>query len=156
MSANGMAKFESSTIIFTPYKKLIQYAERVELVPELMPDIKSIKILEHKKLNGKQMRRSEWKAGALGVSFHWTQEDVIDFDKKDFHFRAVDGNLKKYEGKWKFKEQEHATTVTICLDIDLGIPIVGAYLNNMLLSRIRHNMEEFLEKIKDRVEDEAK
>ena len=151
-----MAKFESSILVFSPYKKLIQYAERVELVPELMPDIKSIKILEHKKQNGRQMRRSEWKAGALGVSFYWTQEDIIDFEKKDFRFRAVDGNLKKYEGKWKFKEQEHATTVVISLDIDLGIPIVGAYLNNMLLSRIKHNMEEFLEKIKDRIEDEGK
>lgn len=150
-----MAKFESSIIIHTPYKKVIQYTERVELIPEFMPDVKSIKVIENKRLNGKQVRVSQWKAGALGVSFRWTQEDVLDFQKKDFHFRALDGDLKKYEGKWKFQEHEHAVKVTVYLDVDLGIPIVGAYLNNLLLSRLKRNMDDFLEKIKDRVEKES-
>lgn len=144
-----MGKIEAQIIVRSNVTKILELAKRAQDLPSLLPEIKEVKILE----NGGNRKVSHWKASSYGINMEWKQEDIMDLKEKDFRFKMLEGDFRKYEGCWSFEELNGKTRVTVSLIVELGIPLIGAFMNNILMRKIKSNMENLLEIIKKEAEE---
>lgn len=143
-----MAKLESSIIIKSDIETIVGLTDRVTELPYLMPEIEEIKIL---KSNGNK-RISQWKVSSYGITLEWKQEDIINFEENNFRFKMIEGNMRKYEGWWNFEKLNGRTKVTLTLEIEIGIPLIGAFINSMLQKKLKTSLDNLLEIIKKEAE----
>lgn len=106
-----------------------------------MPNVKKSTILQKKK--GTAI--TEWFVDIEGLPIHWKQEDFFDYANFTLHFRAFEGDLAQFEGKWILKPGKGSSTdVVIEVKARLGIPIFENVVDDILEIRLRKNFEMML------------
>ncbi len=113
-----------------------------------MPNVKECRVLSR----GRFKAVTLWKVEMGEIPISWQEEDVLDFRSSTIdlrqciiRFRAIDGDLEKFEGYWKL--QEHAfggTEVFVEASIRLGIPILENAVGGMVADRVKKNFEAML------------
>lgn len=139
---------ERSLTMKADRQHIFQLVKRFEDFPQFMPDVKSLTVLE----TGDGWQESEWKVSIAGRSLRWTERD--EFDEENMHIRywQTGGDLKKFEGEWRFEPEADGTRVVLTVDFDLGIPMLAALLEPVLIKAVQMNSDSMLQAIKERVE----
>ncbi len=137
-------------------KPVFQVAREVETYPDFMPDVKSIKILERR---DDGYMKAEWvgrvQVGSIDRDIHWIEEVWWDQDSLTSHFKMVEGDYKRYKGDWTFSPVDGGTRITLNVDFDLGLPLVGPLIRKLLDKIMKENIDGMLKAIKDRAESQA-
>lgn len=121
--------------------KVLRLITRIEDFCQYMPNVKKSQIME----KTKDGAITEWLVEIDGLRIRWRQQDTFDFKNFTVSFKAIEGDLEKFEGTWTLKKGEgESTHVTILAKIRLGIPIVEDVVEDILEFRLRKNFEMML------------
>lgn len=126
-------------------------AKDMEAFPQFMPDVKSVKVLER----GPNYTVTDWKVQIVGRQFQWQERDEFDDERYHIRYRQTGGDLKKFEGEWRFEETGDGVKITLTVDFDLGMPMLAGMINPILVKAVQMNSDKMLEAIKGRAEAEA-
>jgi fatty aldehyde-generating acyl-ACP reductase len=115
----------------------------IERFPEFMPNVKACKVVERK---SKTSAVTSWRVDVDGVPLSWQQVDQLDLAHFTVSFKALDGDLEMFEGKWTLSEAESGgTKVDVEVSAKLGIPLVTESIGNVVGQTLRKNFEMMLE-----------
>jgi len=129
-----------------PAKKwqILRFIMRVQDFPTIMPNVKECRVLK------KYFRSAitEWHVLMDGLELRWKQEDEIDTTKFEIRFRAIEGDLAHFQGRWMLSETKGGSTqVSVEVTAKIGIPMVEDVIESVIGARIQKNFDSMLEVI---------
>jgi ribosome-associated toxin RatA of RatAB toxin-antitoxin module len=129
-----------------PLERVYAVAKDVERFGEIMPDVESVAILERE--GSTTVTKWVGIVAKMGRKIVWTERDHWDDEKHVCTFEQVEGDYDVYQGVWSFfATPEGGSRMTIELEVEIQIPLVGALLKNLVLKLTRMNAERMLEAI---------
>jgi ribosome-associated toxin RatA of RatAB toxin-antitoxin module len=150
-----MGVIKAEVLIDAPPSEVFEMARRVEDYPDFMPDVEEVEILSRDDITG--IARVRWlgkvEIQSIRKKVRWVEEEIWDSDKLAGKFSLIEGDYKTYGGNWGFeKVDDGKTRLTLELDFDLGLPLVGPIINKLLDKLMLTNCQGMLDAIKKRVE----
>ncbi len=145
---------ETQVRIQAPIETVYGIAQDNESFPEFMADVQSVNVIE--KSSSKVV--SDWVGivSAFGLKIRWTQEDIWDDASKTCHFKMLKGDYDKLEGVWSFQEEGSDTIFKSVVDYEYKVPGIGALVYKVIHSLVVKNLDDTLNAIKIRAEQQAK
>ena len=125
-----------------------EMAKKMEEYPKFMENLESVKVIEQ----GPGYTITDWVAKVDGNDFKWQEKDVFDDENMTITYKQTAGDLKKFEGQWRFTKEPEGTRITLTVDFEMGIPVLAVMLNPILKKKVKSNSEAMLEGIKKQVE----
>lgn len=143
-----MPEVESSIFIPAPLETVYAIAKDIERFPEFLSDVESVAILERTEKG----YISEWVGVVekLNRKIRWREEDEWDDSAHICRFRAVGGDWEKYDGVWTFEARDGGTRMTMRLECDVNVPMIGPLIRGLIGKLVRQNIENMFEGIRRR------
>ncbi len=129
-------------------REAYEIAKKMEDYPKFMENLERVKVIER----GDGYTTTDWLAKVDGRDFHWQERDVFDDENLRIIYRQTAGDLKKFEGEWRFEQETGGTRITLTVDFEMGIPMLAGLLNPILKKKVKSNSEAMLEAIRKKVE----
>lgn len=139
-----------------PKEAVFEMARKVEDYPDFMPDVEEVEILERNDETGVAIVRWVGKVEIKSISkkVRWIEEERWNRENLTGDFDLVEGDYKHYKGSWNFESiDNNKTRMSLEIDFDLGLPLVGAIINKLIDKLMLTNCQSMLEAIKKRVEE---
>jgi len=153
---DSMGVISSAINISADPLSVFRVAREVEKFPDFMPDVKEVSVIERR---DDGFSRTSWTARARVASINknikWIEDEWWDENSLSSKFELVEGDYKHYRGDWKFEPSDSGTLVTLNIDFDLGLPLIGPLIVKLLDKLVQNNTDGMLKAIKARVEGEA-
>lgn len=149
-----MPRVESSVIIEGDLEKVYALAKDVESFPEFMPDLKSVRVLERSHDGSRAVTEFVGIVKEFKTTIKWTEEDRWDDAAKTCEFKLVKGDFKSYSGMWTFEPASGGTRFTSVIDFEHNIPLIGPMVKTLIAKKMKQNVDNMLNAIKERVERE--
>ena len=131
-----MPTITSEILIHAPLPLVWEIAQDVEKLPEIMPDLDSVKVLEEEKTSP-VMRRTitDWvgRIKQFNRKVSWTEEDIWNYENHSCHFWQLKGDFDEYKGEWTFKREGVDTRVWLQVEYRFDVPLIGALMGKALL-----------------------
>jgi coenzyme Q-binding protein COQ10 len=143
-----MPYVESTISVNADPAAVYEVAKDMESYPQFMKDVESITTLERHE----HSTVTRWVTKLEGRTLKWTERDEFDDENLMIRYTQVEGDLKKFEGYWKFEPENGETKVTLTVDFEFGIPMVAALLHPIAKVKVRENCVMMLKGIKEKVE----
>ncbi len=141
-----MAEICSQRHIPHPARQVYEAAKNIERFPDVMPDLESATVLEN---DGNGNTITKWvgnvAVGPMKRKISWTEKDHWDDDGLVCSFDLIEGDMKTYSGAWKFSDNGEGCEVELKFDFELGIPMLGAMVNNIVNKIMQDNCDALLE-----------
>lgn len=147
-----MAIVESRIVINAPVERVYQIARDIERFPEFMDDVVQVTILEQTP----ERQVSHW-VGLIEEfkrTLEWTEEDFWNEQERSCEFRMLEGDFSAYRGTWTFEEDEAGTLVTLVVEYEYNVPLIGALIKKLLHKKVQANCDNMLAAIKAEAEKE--
>ncbi len=147
MKDNDLINIKISRIISAEKDRVFRLLTKVWEFPSYIATVKEVKLLsrEHNKM------KTKWRVQVDSIPISWVEEDVLDLNENTISFRALEGDLSEYNGRWALEEHSEGTIVTVDINLKIDIPAIkdfaGAYLKKM----ITKNFEAILEAVEKRL-----
>lgn len=143
-------EFVISTSRVLPAKRwqVLRLFTKVEDYPGYLPEIKECRVLSRSRTEAVTL----WKVEMGKVPISWQEKDTLDIHQSNIdlrraaiRFKAIDGDLEKFEGYWAFQEHKlGGTEVFFKAAIKIGIPILEQAMGGFLSEKILHYFERLL------------
>jgi predicted amino acid dehydrogenase/ribosome-associated toxin RatA of RatAB toxin-antitoxin module len=127
--------------------RVIRLMTKVWEFPSYIPNVKEVTVI-HKKHNTMQ---TKWRVQLEGMPMTWIEEDTLAFPENAIYFKAIEGDLAEFKGKWTFQEHPHGTEVSVNVLVKVGIPGFQAFADAYIKKLLSRNFEAILEAIERRV-----
>ena len=150
-----MPRVNSENIIDAPFEQVWKLAQDVEKMPEFMPDLVSVKVLEDAQTSPITRRTvTEWTARIkqFNRNVHWVEEDIWNDDEKACHFWQIRGDYTEYRGVWKFVPQGESTQALLEIEYVIDIPLLGALIQKIVKKLMQENCDMMLSCLKTEAE----
>ncbi|MBC7217400.1 MAG: SRPBCC family protein [Candidatus Caldatribacterium sp.] len=145
-----MARIAVSLSIPKDVETVYERAKGIENLARFLPDLEEVRVIRRE---GQEVE-SFWKGKFQGREVKWTEKDIWDDEKKECHFFTLEGDFKKYEGVWRFREEGPSVThVELEIEYDLGIPLVGALIHAFLKKKMEENAMAMLKALQKALEE---
>ncbi len=129
------------TVVIGPPERAYRLAQDMESYPKFMKDVISLKVIER---DG-SIQVSEWVGRLQGKPLRWTERDEFDDERHTITYHQIAGDLKKFEGQWRFEpEGQGQTRISLSVDFDLGIPMISGLLDPVARLVVKRNCEDML------------
>jgi coenzyme Q-binding protein COQ10 len=148
-----MPTLELDTIVNAPVGHVYAVAKNIESFSDFIPDVESIRIIERDDSTGRVVADWVGLIPEFKQKIRWTEEDLWDDQLKTCKFRQLKGEYKVFEGLWKFEEVPDGTRFTSTLNYDLEIPLIGPLIKKLVDKKVRDNVTQILNAIKERSEE---
>jgi len=138
------AEFSITASRVLPAKRwqVLRLITRVQTYARYMPNVKECTVLGHTR----SQATTSWKVEMGKIPISWQEEEIFDFHNFTIRFRAVDGDLEKFEGSWKLTEHvSGGTEVLIEAAVRLGIPVIENIIGGAVADRVKKNFEAMLQ-----------
>lgn len=143
-----MPYIEVTQWIKGPLDEVYRLASDMEKYPEFMQDVRSVKVIER----GEGYTVTDWVTEVDGRTIRWRERDEFFPENGKIAYRQLTGDLKKFEGEWRFADEKQGCRVALTVDFDLGIPMLAPILNPILKKKVQENSQAMLDAIKQKVE----
>lgn len=153
-----MPKIESRITINAPREVVWQLAQDVEKLPDILPDLDSLSVLEREEKTGGVTRTvTSWKGRIRQFNrrVDWTEEDLWSNEEHACRFWLLKGDFNKYEGEWRFLSKGENTEVVLDLEYEIIIPLVGALMEKVVQKLMQSNSDGMLQALKTEAERRA-
>ncbi|MFZ3171417.1 MAG: aromatase/cyclase [Carboxydocellales bacterium] len=148
-----MPQVESSINIQGSRDFAYAMAKEMEKYPQYMESVQEVRILTTDPLENSTI--TQWVTNVDGRLIRWTEKDVFDDEAKTISYRQISGDLKKFEGEWRFQSVDGGTRVTLTVAFEFGIPMLAGLLNPILKKKTQANCDAMLLAIKEQVEKQS-
>ena len=150
-----MGVIKAEVLVNASPSEVFELAQRVEDYPDFMPDVEEVEILSRDDETG--IARVKWtgkvEIQSIRKKVRWVEEEIWNAKELKGEFSLVEGDYKKYSGNWEFEKLDDSNTrLTLEIDFDLGLPLVGPIINKLLDKLMLTNCQGMLDAIKRRVE----
>jgi ribosome-associated toxin RatA of RatAB toxin-antitoxin module len=147
-----MSEIRVNRRINRPVAEVFAAAQQAERFADVLPDVDKVTVLED---DGAGTVVTKWDGtvslGPITRKISWTERDVWDSASHTCTFKLIAGDMKKFDGTWKFIEAggdgdvTDATDVELVVDFELGVPLLGPMVNKIVDQLMQHNCEDLLE-----------
>lgn len=145
-----------SCIIHRGVDYVYDYIRNYGVLTEFIPNAEDCKLVDENKTESGAMQKYRWLGGGriMGVSqkINWLEEDRWDDRSKSLTFRQLEGDYKKYSGKWQFTGDGGRTTMQVLIDFKLDHPLMTFAVEVLLDRMMRKNCEAMLDNLKRKIE----
>lgn len=147
-----MAIVESRIVINAPVERVYQIARNIERFPEFMDDVVEVTILEQTP----ERQVSHWVAliEEFNRTLQWTEEDFWNEAEHTCEFRMLEGDFSAYRGTWTFEPDEQGTLVTLVVEYEYNVPLIGPLIKKLLHKKVQANCDNMLAALKAEAEKE--
>lgn len=142
-----MPHVEVNRLVRAPREVVWKVASDFESFPRFMADLQSLQVLER----GDGWEVSAWEGKLSGRIVRWTERAEFDPAHYRIRYKQVKGDLKVFEGEWRFDDAGGNTDFTLTCDFEFGIPVLAALLNPVAVRAIRGNLEMMMSGIEEQV-----
>ena len=146
-----MPTVESKVVVESPLEKVYALSRDIERFPQFMDDVEEVTILEQSR--ERQVSRWVGNVRELRRVIRWTEEDFWNDEAHTCVFRQTEGDFTAYGGRWEFVPEGTGTRVTMTLDYEYNVPLVGALIQNILKKKMQANIDAMLGAIKKKAEE---
>jgi ribosome-associated toxin RatA of RatAB toxin-antitoxin module len=153
-----MPRVESTAVINAPLDIVWNLAQDVEKLPEIMPDLVKVQILEQEQMSPVTTRVvTEWlgRIKQFNRNMSWTEEDVWNHENHTCHFWQIRGDFTDYRGDYTFTPKDGKTEVHLVVDYTFEIPLLGAIIKNVLQKLMQSNSDGMLKAMTEEAERRA-
>src|SRR5690606_28850240 len=85
-----------------------------------------------------------WDVAVMGRAFRWTERDEFDDAARVIRYRQLSGDLAEFKGEWRFEDTDDGVRVVLSVEFELGIPMLAALLNPVLIKAVESNADQLL------------
>ncbi|MFZ5802001.1 MAG: SRPBCC family protein [Candidatus Omnitrophota bacterium] len=142
-----MHKIQIQRILRAKPWRVMRKVLSIEELPSYFPSAKSVHVLERSPHGFK----TEWHVEFDGIPVRWVEESTVDFSARCITFRSSQGDLGAFQGSWNFRPHPDGTEVTVAMDLEVGLPILGGDVLEGLLLKIKKNFVFMLEAVQNRL-----
>lgn len=135
-----MPRVEVKKVIPGKVEEVYRLCRDIASFPRFMQNVKKIEILER----GPDWQLTAWEAVLQGRTFRWKEREEFDHRIPLIRYRQVEGDLKQFEGEWRFVPADGGTEVTLTCEFALGIPLLEPVLHPLATLAVRQNVEAML------------
>ncbi len=154
-----MPTITSELTIAAPLGLVWEIAQDVEKLPEIMPDLDSVKVLEEEQTSTATRRTvTDWvgRIKQFNRKVAWTEEDIWNYETHTCHFWQLKGDFDEYRGEWRFARDGAGTRVTLELEYRFNVPLLGALMGKVVQKLMQDNSDSMLKSLKAEGERRAK
>jgi len=148
-----MPRIEQSVDISAPIEHVYRIAKKVELFPEFMSDLQSLKVLERSADGTKTT--TEW-VGLIRefrMTVKWVQEDSWDDAAFRDDFVMLRGDMDRMSGYWQFTAAESGgTRFESMVDYEYNVPLIGPMVKSLIKKKMTDNLQATMDAIKKQSE----
>ena len=126
--------------------QVMRFLTRIQDFPSFLPNILECKVLSRER----NRVISSWLVEMEKVPIAWKEEDILDFRGFRIRFRAVEGDLEKFEGCWKLEDHPSGgTELSVEATIKLGIPVFEVVAGGILAAKIQRYFDSLLKSFEE-------
>src|SRR3989338_2166361 len=107
--SNNLIQIETSRILPAKRWKVFRFITRMQHYQQYMPSVKQCTVLERFP-NG---AITCWSVEVDGIPMGWKERDEFDLANFSIHFKALEGDLERFEGRWTLKDHNDGTEVVV-------------------------------------------
>lgn len=141
-----MPTVESTITIAAPLEKVYSLARDIERFPEFMDDVEEVEILE--RTADRQVSRWVGAVKEFKRTIQWTEEDFWNDQDHTCRFQQTEGDFSEYSGNWEFLQNENGTEVTLVVNYEYNVPLIGPLIKNLLHKKMQQNCDSMLAALK--------
>lgn len=124
------------------------------VLTEFIPNAEDCKLVDEKE--GGSIQKYRWvgsgKIMGVGQKITWLEEDRWDDRAKSLVFRQLEGDYKKYSGKWQFTGSGDKTVMNVYIDFKLDHPLMTFAIEVLIDRMMRKNCESMLDNLRRKIE----
>ena len=150
-----MPRVKTEVIINAPRDLVWKIAQDVEKLPELLPDLDKVKVLDRQTLTTATTRTvTDWQGRIkqFNRQMQWTEEDIWNSENYTCHFWQLRGDFTSYRGEYAFQEHEGQTQVQLAIDYEFDVPLIGKLMKKVILKLMQDNCEANVAALKTEAE----
>lgn len=147
MQDKDLIEIQVSKIIPASKWRIVRLLTKVWEFPAYIPSVKEASVIQ-KKYN---VMQTKWRVQVDGVPISWIEEDTLAFHENAIYFKAIEGDLAEFKGKWTFQEQPEGTEVIVNVQLKVGIPAIKDFADSYIKKLLTRNFEAILEALEHRL-----
>ncbi len=147
MPDKDLIEIKISKIIPAQKWKIIRLLTKVWEFPTYIPSVKEASVIQRKH----NVMQTKWRLLVDGVPITWIEEDTLAFNENSIYFRAKEGDLAEFKGKWTFQEHPEGTEVTVNVYLKVGIPAIKDFADAYIKKLVTRNFEAILDAVERRL-----
>lgn len=147
MQDNELFEITLSKVIPAEKWRIIRLLTKVWEFPSYIGCVKEASVI-HKKHN---TMRTKWRIQVDHVPISWIEEDTLDLKQNAICFKAIEGDLPEFQGKWSFYSHPDGTEVKVNVSFKVGIPAINDFADNYIKKMVAKNFEAILEALERRL-----
>ena len=142
-----LMEIKISKIIHAQKAKVMRLVTRVDEFPSFVPCVKEVSVIQR----DHRVMKTKWRVELEKVPITWTEEDIISAGEDTIYFKATEGDLEEFEGKWLFQDHPEGTQVSINVYVKIGIPAIKDFAEGLIKKLITANFEAILDALEHRL-----
>jgi|LSQX01.3.fsa_nt_gb ribosome-associated toxin RatA of RatAB toxin-antitoxin module len=146
-----MPYVERSMVVRGAVDEVYELAKDFPAYAGHMPDVRSVTVKER----GEGYTVTAWDVAVMGRAFRWTERDEFDDAARVIRYRQLSGDLAEFKGEWRFEDTDDGVRVVLSVEFELGIPMLAALLNPVLIKAVESNADQLLQALGRRVAGQA-
>ena len=146
-----MPQIESHIVMNAPREMVWALAQDVENLPQIMPDLEAVKILEREEQGGGTLRtvtEGHGRIKQMNRKIDWVEEDIWNRADWSCRFWQMRGDFDEYSGNYSFVEQDGATSVSLKVEYAFNVPLLGALMQKVIQKIMQDNSDNMLKSLK--------
>jgi predicted amino acid dehydrogenase/ribosome-associated toxin RatA of RatAB toxin-antitoxin module len=138
---DGIFAVSASRVLPAKRWQVLRLLTRVQEFPRYLPSILECKVLSRER----NRVVSSWLVEMEKVPIAWKEEEILDLRQFMIRFRALEGDLEKFEGCWKLVEHPSGgTELFVEATIKLGIPVFEIVAGGIIAAKIQRYFDSLL------------
>ena len=125
-----------------PAKKwrVIRLITKVWEFPNYIPNVKEASVIKktHNTI------KTKWRILIDNIPMSWIEEDRLLLKKNTIQFKALEGDLQDFKGKWVFQDDPSGTRVSVDVSLKIDIPIIKDFANRHIKKLLTRNFSAIL------------
>jgi len=150
-----MATIESEVHIKAPLEAVWELAQDVEKLPNIMPDLDKVQVLERSEPSPMTRRTiTDWsgRIKQFNRKIEWTEEDIWNLEDHTCRFWQIKGDFDEYRGEYSFREENGGTTAHVVVQYRFDVPLIGALMAKVVQKLMQENSDTYLRSLRDEAE----
>ena len=120
-----------------PKWKIFSSLLRMNEFEKFMPNVKESKLIE---VRG-NTSLIKWHVDIEGIPIRWIERNTFNKTQHTLSFKALDGDLSLFEGKWHVSGNGQHSTLALTAKLETGIPLLERLIGGVLQEKVTRNFE---------------
>ncbi|MBD3246471.1 MAG: hypothetical protein GF333_05610 [Candidatus Omnitrophica bacterium] len=141
------ADIKISRVIPAPKAKVLRLLTKVTDFPAYVPCVKNAEVIS----SYRRAIRTRWHIQAEKLPIRWIEDDRLDLRNGKIYFRAVEGDLRTFEGCWTVSSHPEGTLLELAVKVSVGIPAIEEFADSYLRRLLTQSFEAICEALEKRI-----